>query len=58
VRTQRDAKRFAGPDSDRDPEVIGVRRHAIDFRGERDGSAGDMDEVAMVKATVKRPDMS
>ena len=56
MRAQRAAKRFAGTDADRDPEVIDVSGHAVDFRGERDGRAGDMDEVAVVKARVNWPD--
>ena len=52
---ERDADWFAGPDSDRDPEVIDVRRHPIDFRGEGDGRAGDMDEIAIVEPNGNPP---
>jgi len=38
--------------------MVDVAGHAIDFRGERDRLAGDMDEVAVVKARVNRPDAS
>lgn len=55
---ERDSKRFAGSDADRDPEVVDVGRHAIDFRGERNGRAGDTDEVAVVESRVNRPDAS
>ena len=58
MRAERDANWFASPDADRDPEVIDVGRHAIDFRGERDGRAGDVDEVPVVESRVNRSDAS
>lgn len=56
MRAQSDADRFADADPDRDPEMIDVCRDAIDFGSESDGLAGDMDEVAVVKTRVNRPD--
>lgn len=50
--TERDADRLAGADADRDPEMIDVGRDTIDFRGERNWSAGKMNQVAMVKSKV------
>ena len=55
MRAERDADRFAGAGAERDPEVIDVSRHAIDFRGEGDGRAGDMDEVAVAKLRIAVP---
>ena len=49
---QRDPDRFAGTDIDRDPKMIDVRRDAIDFGGERNRSAGKVDEVAVVESGV------
>jgi hypothetical protein len=47
-----DADRCAGAKADRDPEVIDVRRDTIDFRGERDRSSGNMNEIAVVETQV------
>jgi len=55
LRTERDTDRFAATDADRDPEMIDVRRDAIDFRGEGDGSSSEMDEVALVQPKVIPP---
>jgi hypothetical protein len=52
VSAKRDPNRLAGPDSDRDPEMIDVGRDAIDFSSESDWGSGDMDEVAMVQIGV------
>ena len=55
---ERDSNGLAAPNTDRDPEVIDVVGHAIDFRGECNGSAGDVDEVAVIQARVNRPDVA
>ena len=39
-------------EADRDPEVIDVPRDAIDFRGERDRSSGNMNEIAVAETEV------
>jgi hypothetical protein len=49
VRTECDADRFAGAKADRDPKVIDVRRDTIDFCGECDRSAGNLNEIAVVE---------
>jgi hypothetical protein len=50
VSAQRDADRFAGSNPDRDPEVIDVRHHPIDLRGEGNRCSGQMDEVAVAES--------
>ena len=52
MRAERDTDWFVGTDADRDPEMIDVRRDAIDFRGEGDGSSSEMDKVALVQPKV------
>ena len=49
---QCDPDRFAGADTDRDPEMIDVRREAIDFRRERDRTADNVNEVPVVESKV------
>ena len=45
--TERDADGLAVTEADGDPEVIDVRRNAIDFRGEGDWSANNMNEITV-----------
>ena len=49
---QRDANWFAGANTNRDPEMIDVRRNAIDFRREGNRSAGKVNEIAVVESGV------
>jgi hypothetical protein len=57
MRAQGDADRFAGADADRNPEMIYVRRDAIDFGGESDGCSCYVNEVPVVQTKVgsRRP---
>lgn len=52
MRAQCDADRFAGAKADRDPEVIDVCRDPINFRGECDWSADNMNEIAVTETEV------
>jgi hypothetical protein len=52
MRTERDANRLAGAKADRDPEVIDVRRDPVNFRGKRDRSSGNVNEIAVVETEV------
>ena len=47
MRAERDTDRFAAARANRDPEMVDVGRLAIDFSGEGDGCASDMNEIAM-----------
>jgi hypothetical protein len=47
VGAERDPDGFPAPGPDGDPEMIDVRRNAIDFRGESDRSTGDMNKLAV-----------
>ena len=49
---QRDSDWFTRADTDRDPEMIDVRRDAIDLGGKRDWVSGKMNEVAVVESRV------
>lgn len=52
VRAEGDTDRLAGPGAERDPEVIDVGRYAIDFSGEGDRRAGDMNQIAVAEVRI------
>src|SRR3954470_3003013 len=49
---ERDADRLAGPDPDRDPKMIDVRRDAVHFRGESDRLPREVDKVAAPEGEI------
>ena len=55
VRAERDTDRFARARAKCDPEVIDVGRHAIDFGGEGNGRARDVNQIAVAKLRIVVP---
>ena len=55
VRAEGDTDRFARARAECDPEVIDVRRHAIDFGGEGNGRARDVNQIAVAKLRIAVP---
>jgi hypothetical protein len=52
VSAERDANEVTGPETNRDPKVIDVRRDPIGFGGEGNRGAGGVDDVAMMETKI------
>ena len=55
MRAEGDTDRLARPGAERDPKVIDVGRYAIDFSGEGDRRAGDMNQIAVAEIRIGVP---
>ena len=55
VRAERDADWFAAARAERNPEVIDVGRHPIDFSSEGNGRARDVNQIAVAKLRIAVP---